>query len=638
MSDLLVAALATVKLGVPVFQLAPRSKVPTRGSNGFKDATRDPGIVNALWNETPDANIGVPMGRASGRVVLDIDPRHDGDETLPRLLGDYQLPDTQRILTMGHDGGWQYVFVLPDGTHVPTKVLGAGVELRGEGAYTLWPPSVHPDTGQARRFADDTPPASFPAFLLNLTDAASRRNGGAPPIGDVIPAGQRNQALASLAGTMRRRGMNEAAILAALTATNQLQCQPALSSDEVEAIAGSVSRYEPAKPVGVAAYTGTQRTLDDVVATFRRHLYMPDSSPLVITLAAIVANQMRDGDPVWVVIIGGSSRGKTEILLALDGIPGVRITGTVTVASLLSGTSKRDQAKTATGGILRELGDEGILVVKDLGAILTLHRETRAEVLQALRDIYDGRYTRDVGVDGGRKLEWMGRLGLVAGATSELDRAQSVMSALGERWVTVRLPEGGEDRMVDQALDGVDTDAMRRDLRDVIHGFISKVGVVAMRKPTSEEKDALRALAPLVVLARSPVARDPAKRDIVFVHQAEGPARLARQLLKLLVALEAAGADPLRVVVRAGIDSIPSPRREVLLFLLEHGEESTTRIAVELDLPRTTTRNALEELTVHGVAQRRKTTDEDNSPDVWSATEMTHARWSVIAAYWRETA
>jgi hypothetical protein len=29
-----------------------------------------------------------------------------------------------------------------------------------------------------------------------------------------------------------------------------------------------------------------------------------------------------------------------------------------------------------------------------------MHRDSRAEVLQALRDIFDGRYSRDVGVDG----------------------------------------------------------------------------------------------------------------------------------------------------------------------------------------------------------------------------------------------
>jgi hypothetical protein len=36
---------------------------------------------------------------------------------------------------------------------------------------------------------------------------------------------------------------------------------------------------------------------------------------------------------------------------------------------------------------------------------------------QALREVYDGLYTRDVGAGGDEHLEWRGRVGLVAGAT-----------------------------------------------------------------------------------------------------------------------------------------------------------------------------------------------------------------------------
>ena len=50
--------------------------------------------------------------------------------------------------------------------------------------------------------------------------------------------------LASLAGTMRHRGMGQEAILAALGEENK-RCQPPLPDDEVRQIAASVSRYAP---------------------------------------------------------------------------------------------------------------------------------------------------------------------------------------------------------------------------------------------------------------------------------------------------------------------------------------------------------------------------------------------------------
>ena len=64
------------------------------------------------------------------------------------------------------------------------------------------------------------------------------------PIGE----GGRNKHLASLAGTMRRRGMSETAILAALVQENQEKCSPPLPDKELKTIARSVGRYAPAVP------------------------------------------------------------------------------------------------------------------------------------------------------------------------------------------------------------------------------------------------------------------------------------------------------------------------------------------------------------------------------------------------------
>jgi hypothetical protein len=56
----------------------------------------------------------------------------------------------------------------------------------------------------------------------------------------------RNTTLTSLAGTMRRRGFGHRAIRAALLEENAERCTPPLEEAEVEGIAASVARYEPA--------------------------------------------------------------------------------------------------------------------------------------------------------------------------------------------------------------------------------------------------------------------------------------------------------------------------------------------------------------------------------------------------------
>jgi hypothetical protein len=88
-------------------------------------------------------------------------------------------------------------------------------------------------------------------------------------------------------------------------------------------------------------------------------------------------------------------------------LPFIEPTATLTVPSLLSGTPKRQRDKTAKGGLLRKLGAFGILVLKDFGSILSMHPEAKAEVLQALREVFDGAWTRHLGSDGGRTLSWV---------------------------------------------------------------------------------------------------------------------------------------------------------------------------------------------------------------------------------------
>ncbi|MDQ3318428.1 MAG: phage/plasmid primase, P4 family, partial [Actinomycetota bacterium] len=97
--------------------------------------------------------------------------------------------------------------------------------------------------------------ADPPEWLMRLLGPRERK-GAAPAVGEQIPQGQRNKGLASIAGSMRRRGLGEAEILAALEVANDRRCSPPLDSVEVEKIAASVARYEPAGNVVPISFNG----------------------------------------------------------------------------------------------------------------------------------------------------------------------------------------------------------------------------------------------------------------------------------------------------------------------------------------------------------------------------------------------
>ena len=113
--------------------------------HGVNDATTDDEQIVKWWTEHPDANIGIAAGRESGILVLDIDPRNGGTETLQRLekeLG--PLPETVTSNTGG--GGEHRIFKYPDfpvRKDSAGKLLGPGVDVLSDGCIMVAPPSRH---------------------------------------------------------------------------------------------------------------------------------------------------------------------------------------------------------------------------------------------------------------------------------------------------------------------------------------------------------------------------------------------------------------------------------------------------------------------------------------------------------------
>jgi len=155
------------------------------------------------------------------------------------------------ITTTGTDG--QHYYFKHPGGHIRTgaAVFGPGVDVRGDGGYIVAPPSIHPN---GNIYTWKSPPdgngsiAVAPEFLVTtLTQPKPQKQETAETLYP-IPDGERNATLASLAGTMRNRGMSQKAIEAALLEENK-NCDPPLEETEVTGIAKSVSRYKPA-PTG----------------------------------------------------------------------------------------------------------------------------------------------------------------------------------------------------------------------------------------------------------------------------------------------------------------------------------------------------------------------------------------------------
>jgi hypothetical protein len=283
-----------------------------RISNWQNVASTDPDVISTWATEWPNMGLGLVTGAVAGFVVLDIDPQHGGDDSLAALIDELgPLPDTVTQLTGG--GGRHILLAHPGGT-LATKANVFGVEYPGvdiradRNGQIVAHPAVHRsgrryewDLGQ---YPGEVPIAPMPErWASRVTHAAK------PPtteqVPEVIPEGKRNHVLASLGGSLRRRGASEATILAALRTENNLRCSPPLTDREITAIARSLARYEPGDPADKETVVAFKQThLSSIMA---RGVVPPDS--------IIGDGVIRRGQKA--MLVGGPGVGKTFVLLQL---------------------------------------------------------------------------------------------------------------------------------------------------------------------------------------------------------------------------------------------------------------------------------------------------------------------------------
>jgi len=154
----------------PVFPCFATKKPACK--HGFKQATQSPEDIVDLWRGTNAPLIGVPTGEASGIDVLDIDPRHGGDQWLEAAWD--QIPKTRTHKTQS--GGLHLLFRHADGVKNSESKIAPGVDTRGSGGYFIYWAALGLPVENAQILAD------WPEWLLKLLKPAP------PPRRYVMPA------------------------------------------------------------------------------------------------------------------------------------------------------------------------------------------------------------------------------------------------------------------------------------------------------------------------------------------------------------------------------------------------------------------------------------------------------------------
>lgn len=224
--------------------------------NGLKDASSDKRIISNWWFKHPKANIGILTGKESGIVVLDVDPRHGGSDSLTQLEKKFgPLPQTLAVKT-GGDGA-HYYFRCPDVSIRNQVNIRNGLDFRGDGGYIIGPTSIHASK-KPYMWADETAPIlDIPEWLLSLLINPKQQ----PKATQVnisnkkdekknsIEEGGRRCSLLSFGGFLQSKGLEGNLLSKALFALNTEICSPRLDDSEVKEIIASLNKYkEPEWP------------------------------------------------------------------------------------------------------------------------------------------------------------------------------------------------------------------------------------------------------------------------------------------------------------------------------------------------------------------------------------------------------
>jgi len=249
--------------------------------------------------------------------------------------------------------------------------------------------------------------------------------------------------------------------------------------------------------------------------------------------------------------------------------------------------------------------------------------------------VFDGKFVRRLGTEGGRTYSWEGHAGFIGACTEAIDSPSVDLGLLGERFTYYRMPVvTAEDDFLacltahENAGREPEIRAGRR--RAVTELFDGLNIPASMPQLAEAEADRHATLATIGARCRSSVVRDGYSREIDIVPGHERSPRLYGQLRKLhtgLTVLGVSSADMWPLVTKVALDGMHPGRRAVLEYLVaDSGVHTTGSVAGHCRLTATPTRRHLQDLCAHGVIDLV-----GEHPERWGASAWLQGSWWAVS-------
>ena len=334
---------------------------------------------------------------------------------------------------------------------------------------------------------------------------------------------------------------------------------------------------------------------DEILKVFRKWLFIDDEIPLDIVMATALA-ALFPGDPVWTLLCSSPGGGKTEMVRALSG-PYVYSLDSLTTKTLVSGL--KDKKSTQKFGILPDL-DGKLLVIKDLTVMLQGAAIPRPEenVFTQLRAAYDGEYAAAHG-SGHKRQYYKTKFGVIAAVTPIVDRYRVMNSALGERFLTIRIHQNSNESIKKAQENCGKEELMRAELqlamKSALDYYKSMGTTLGIPMLDTDIMTKIQTLGEITAKLRTEVDRD-WQRVVTSLPETEVGTRLVKQLTRLGEMLKLYDAFDYSKLVRVCRDSLNRIREKVARTVFEDYKVTPWDVHRKVGLSYPTIRDACEDL------------------------------------------
>lgn len=345
---------------------------------------------------------------------------------------------------------------------------------------------------------------------------------------------------------------------------------------------------------------------------FKKVFLLEDDSIIDVACAAVLSAYTK-GDPIWLLIVGPSSGGKSEIVTAFSQVKFVHEVSELTENTLLSGMNNAGGTETS---LLTKIGTVGCIAMKDFTSVISMRMEKREIILSQLRHVYDGNIEKKTG--NGKNPSWTGKVSFLGGVTEAIYGVEDNSASMGRRNIHYVMPD--QDRR--ETTRAARKNRMAGDIREkrlhlqwVFKTYIEHmVNEMPPVFPEVEEglSEKIIAISDFSTHARTPTERN-YRSELRLVISKEMPMRMSEQLhLFAQIFAYMYGQDILpeqqrNTIFKIAMDSIPKQKRIALKVVATFNSVTTRGVAMYLNYPTETARIWLEDLNVLEIIVRNPT-------------------------------